>query len=138
MDNLNTLSRFDLFRVFLRLVFMQALLNRHGMQNLALANALAPVAGKIDTEQDKSLLSRHMDFFNCNPNFVPLIVGGLPSASSGPQNPTSDTWGSPWSTRSARLPIMEVASTATLICAAPNCRREQVASRDVFGPGLCR
>ncbi|MCZ6766314.1 MAG: PTS system mannose/fructose/sorbose family transporter subunit IID [bacterium] len=77
MDNLNTLTRFDLFRVFLRLLFMQGLLNRRGMQNLALANALAPVAGKIDAGRVKSLQSRHLDFFNCNPNFVPVIVGGL-------------------------------------------------------------
>jgi len=74
---MSTLSRFDLFRVFLRLLFMQALLNRRGMQNLAVANALAPVADKLDTEGGKSLISRHLEFFNCNPNFVPLIIGGL-------------------------------------------------------------
>ena len=66
MDNLNTLKRFDLFRVFLRLLFMQGLLNRRGMQNLALANALSPVAGKINAGKGKSLQSRHLDFFNCN------------------------------------------------------------------------
>lgn len=72
------MGKLDLFRVFLRLLYIQALLNRRGMQNLGLASALSQVSGKLaGAEGDNSLLLRHMDYFNSNPNFVPLIVGGL-------------------------------------------------------------
>jgi PTS system mannose-specific IID component len=67
----------DLLRVFLRLLYLQGLLNRRGMQNLGLASALAPVCGKLGGEEGSSLLPKHLAFFNCNPNFVPLIVGGV-------------------------------------------------------------
>lgn len=70
------LGTWDLFRVFLRLLFLQGLLNRRGMQNLGLASALGPVSSKLDAG-DNSLLFRHLSFFNCNPNFVPLVVGGV-------------------------------------------------------------
>jgi len=68
-----SLSRVDLLRVAVRLFFMQALLNRRGMQNLALAAALDSAQGKRDNE----LIHRHLQYFNCNPNFVPLIAGGV-------------------------------------------------------------
>jgi PTS system mannose-specific IID component len=71
------MRKFDLFRVFVRLLFIQALLNRRGMQNLGLASALSQAGGKLASSDDNSLLVRHLAFFNCNPNFVPLIVGGL-------------------------------------------------------------
>jgi len=70
------IGRLDLLRVGWRLLPMQALLHARGMQSLAFARALAPVAGKL--EQDgNSLLGRHLGFFNCNPNFAPMIVGGV-------------------------------------------------------------
>ena len=56
---------------------MQALLNRRGMQNLGLANALAGAAGKLASSEDNAFIYKHLSFFNCNPNFVPLIVGGV-------------------------------------------------------------
>jgi PTS system mannose-specific IID component len=71
------LGVWDLFRVFLRLLFMQGLLNWRGMQNLGLASALGPVSGKLGDDGDNSLLKNHLGFFNCNPNFAPLIVGGV-------------------------------------------------------------
>ena len=70
------LGKWDLFRVFLRLLFLQGLLNRRGMQNLGLASALGSVSRKLDPG-DNSLLLRHLSFFNCNPNFVPLVLGGV-------------------------------------------------------------
>lgn len=70
------IDRLDLLRVGWRLLPMQALLHARGMQSLAFARALAPVADKL--EQDgNSLLGRHLGFFNCNPNFAPMIVGGV-------------------------------------------------------------
>lgn len=70
------LGKWDLFQVYLRLLYLQGLLHRRGMQNLGLASAMGPVSGKFGTD-DNSLLVRHLAFFNCNPNFVPLVVGGV-------------------------------------------------------------
>jgi PTS system mannose-specific IID component len=71
------LGTWDLLRVFLRLLFLQGLLNWRGMQNLGLASALAPASDKLGNDKDIPLSSKHLAFFNCNPNFVPLIVGGV-------------------------------------------------------------
>lgn len=71
------LERRDLFRVFLRLLFVQTLLNRRGMQNFGFAHAMAAVAEKLGGTRDNSILDRHLSFFNCNPNFVPLVIGGV-------------------------------------------------------------
>jgi PTS system mannose-specific IID component len=71
------IRRRDLFRVFWRLLFLQGLLHPKGMQNLGLMNALVPALGKMKRSDDKSLLLNHLVFFNCNPNFTPLIVGGI-------------------------------------------------------------
>jgi PTS system mannose-specific IID component len=71
------IRRRDLFRVFWRLLFVQGLLHPKGMQNLGLMNALAPVLGRRNGKDSKSLLLNHLSFFNCNPNFTPLIVGGI-------------------------------------------------------------
>jgi PTS system mannose-specific IID component len=71
------ISRFDLFRVFWRLLFVQGLLHPKGMQNLGLMNALAPVIRRLGGKDPKSLLLNHLSFFNCNPNFTPLIAGGI-------------------------------------------------------------
>lgn len=71
------LSRWDLFKVFLRLLPLQGMLHPRGMQNLGLMNALTPVADELRGSDGNSLLSKHIGFFNCNPNFTPLIVGGV-------------------------------------------------------------
>jgi PTS system mannose-specific IID component len=73
------IRQIDIFRVFWRLLFIQGLLHPRGMQNLGLANALSPALKRLDqtTDGSKSLLNKHLKFFNCNPNFTPLIVGGI-------------------------------------------------------------
>ena len=70
-------GRFDLFRVFLRLLFIQGLINRRGMQNLGLMSALSKVGGTLADTDDNRLIIKHLEYFNSNPNCVPLIVGGL-------------------------------------------------------------
>jgi PTS system mannose-specific IID component len=78
MDNINMgVRRPKLIRVFWRLLFLQGLLHPKGMQNLGLMNALAPAIGERSADGGKSLLLNHLKFFNCNPNFTPLIVGGI-------------------------------------------------------------
>jgi PTS system mannose-specific IID component len=69
--------RRDLFQVFWRLLFLQGLLHPKGMQNLGLMNSLAPALRRRKKEDGKPLLLNHLRFFNCNPNFTPLIVGGI-------------------------------------------------------------
>lgn len=70
-------SKWSLFKVFLRLLVIQGLLHQKGMQNLGLINALVPAVKGLRSSDGNSLLSKHMSFFNCNPNFTPLIVGGI-------------------------------------------------------------
>jgi PTS system mannose-specific IID component len=70
-------KRWDLFLVFWRLLFVQGLLHPKGMQNLGLMSALSPGIGKLQVDGNKPLLLNHLKFFNCNPNFTPLIAGGI-------------------------------------------------------------
>ncbi len=70
-------GKFRLFRAFVRLLLLQGLLNRRGMQNLGLVSALSPATTGLDDSPERTMLLRHMSFFNCNPNFTPLIVGGV-------------------------------------------------------------
>lgn len=67
----------DLLRVCLRLLFLQGLLHTRGMQNLGFMYALAPALARLERPEDKALLAKHLDFFNCNPNFASLVLGGV-------------------------------------------------------------
>lgn len=71
------IKRRNLFSMFWRLLFVQGLLHAKGMQNLGLMSALGPGIGKLDGDESKPLLLNHLTFFNCNPNFTPLIAGGI-------------------------------------------------------------
>ena len=66
----------DLRRVLARLLFVQATLNRKGMQNIGVLHALDAAAPRIAREP-MSLLTRHNDHFNTNPNAVPIVVGSV-------------------------------------------------------------
>jgi mannose/fructose/N-acetylgalactosamine-specific phosphotransferase system component IID len=65
----------ELLRIFARLLFMQALFNRRGLQNLGLVSALSQ-AERL-TRGGSDVLARHADYFNTNPNLAPLIVGAI-------------------------------------------------------------
>jgi len=75
------LNRLDLLAVFTRLLFVQGLLHQKGMQNLGFFSALSPALDKLGRmmpeDQRNSLFEHHLEFFNCNPNFTPLIAGGV-------------------------------------------------------------
>jgi PTS system mannose-specific IID component len=71
------MGRLDLLKVSLRLLFIQAVLNRRGMQNLGLVSALTQAGGNLLGKDGGALLARHVDYFNSNPNLVPLIVGAV-------------------------------------------------------------
>lgn len=72
-----SLGRADLFKVGVRLLFVQGLLHPKGMQNLGVMSALSPATEKLSGEGGNMLLEKHLSFFNCNPNLAPLIVGGI-------------------------------------------------------------
>lgn len=59
------------------MLYLQALLHPRGMQNLALMHALAPAARRLHPEGARRLVAAHVPFFNCNPNFAPLVAGGI-------------------------------------------------------------
>ncbi|MFH1754152.1 MAG: PTS system mannose/fructose/sorbose family transporter subunit IID [Candidatus Latescibacterota bacterium] len=73
----NQLGAFDLFKVSLRILFLQGVLHPKGMQNIGFASAVS--AGSVKLAGEKAadeLVRKHMGFFNCNPNFTSLVVGG--------------------------------------------------------------
>jgi len=72
------LGGFEGWRLFGRLLLLQGLLHAKGMQNLGLMHALSPALARMaGRNSDKQLLLKHLDFFNCNPNFTPLVAGGI-------------------------------------------------------------
>lgn len=70
------LDRKDLAGVLLRLLFIQAALHRKGMQNIGVLHALDAAAPKVAPDP-ASLLARHTDHFNTNPNAAPIVVGAV-------------------------------------------------------------
>ncbi len=72
-----SISKRELFGIFLRLLFIQGLLNRKGMQNIGFARAISAVEGWRAKHSDEPLAGKHLEFFNCNPNFTPVVVGGV-------------------------------------------------------------
>ena len=75
MADLNgKLARRDLNRVFARLLFVQATIHRRGMQNIGILHALDAANEPL---HDATLLARHAEHFNTNPNMVPVVVGGV-------------------------------------------------------------
>jgi PTS system mannose-specific IID component len=78
MDKVKSkLNGFDLFKVSIRMLFLQGALHQKGMQNIGFVNALAASSRKLAGDQNDTLLRRHLGFFNCNPNFSSLILGGV-------------------------------------------------------------
>jgi len=58
------------------LLFIQGLLNRKGMQNLGFGSAIGTAAAALG-EDGNEIARKHLDFFNCNPNFTPIVLGGV-------------------------------------------------------------
>jgi PTS system mannose-specific IID component len=70
------LTRGDLNRVFARALFIQAAINRRGMQSLGLLCALDAGAARV-SDDPAALLARHSEHFNTNPNMAPIVIGGV-------------------------------------------------------------
>ena len=78
MDKVTSkLNGFDLFKVSLRILFLQGTLHQKGMQNIGFASALSVSSRKLAGDQNDALIRRHLGFFNCNPNFSSLVMGGV-------------------------------------------------------------
>ncbi|NIM20361.1 MAG: hypothetical protein GTO51_09040 [Candidatus Latescibacteria bacterium] len=67
----------DLFKVALRILFLQGALHQKGMQNVGFASAFSAGSIKIAGREADALVRKHLGFFNCNPNFTSLVVGGV-------------------------------------------------------------
>lgn len=70
------LTRGDLNRIFARVLFIQAAINRRGMQSLGFLCSLEPGAAKV-VNDPAALFARHSEHFNTNPNMAPIVVGGV-------------------------------------------------------------
>ncbi len=71
------LGSFDLFKVAFRILFLQGALHQKGMQNIGFASALSAGSKKLAGSEANALVRKHLSFFNCNPNFTSLVVGGV-------------------------------------------------------------
>lgn len=77
VNNHHTLTKWDLFRVFLRTFFIQVVWNFERMQNVGFLYAISPVLKRIypDREMCKESYLRHLGFFNTQPYLASFIVG---------------------------------------------------------------
>ncbi len=75
----SSLSRWVLFRVYIRSLFLQAGFNPVGLQNLGLLYALFPALEVLypDQENRTEATRRHLTPFNTHPYAAAAIVGGI-------------------------------------------------------------
>jgi mannose PTS system EIID component len=75
----NGMQQADLFKLFIRSLFIQASLNFRGMQNLGFAFAMVPVARLYahDKKRAADLLTRHLQSFNTHPYLAGSIIGSV-------------------------------------------------------------
>jgi len=71
------LSRWLLLRVAFRSFFLQASWNYKGMMNMGLLYAIQPGLDQIhpDGPLREAAYSRHLEYFNTNPYFSPIVMG---------------------------------------------------------------
>ncbi len=75
--NQKTIKTFDLFKVFLRSLLIQASWSFDRMQSLGFAYAIEPLLRRLypDQEEYRSRLSLHMEYFNTQPYLAAFILG---------------------------------------------------------------
>ena len=72
------LSRWTIFRVFLRSFCIQAVMNYERMQNIGFAFAMEPAVRKLyPKERWNEVMGRHLKFFNSNPYLSSAILGAV-------------------------------------------------------------
>ncbi len=71
------ISRWDLFRVFLRSFFMQSVWNFRSLLSVGFSVCLFPVIKKLypDLESKREFLLRHLSFFNAHPYLASYALG---------------------------------------------------------------
>ncbi len=71
------ISRWDLFRVFLRSFFMQSVWNFRSLLSVGFSVCLFPVIKKLypDLESKRQFLLRHLSFFNAHPYLASYALG---------------------------------------------------------------
>ena len=71
-----TLSRWTIFRVFLRSFLLQSAMNYERMQNLGFAYAMEPAINQLySNEARHEAMLRQLSFFNSNPYLTSAIIG---------------------------------------------------------------
>lgn len=73
------LNKLNLFVVFLRSFFIQAVWNFQSMLSIGFCFAISPVGKRLfkSTEKRKAFLNRHLNFFNAHPYFSSYALGAI-------------------------------------------------------------
>jgi len=76
-DFRSLITKWDLFRVFLRAFFIQSVWNFERMQNVGFLYALIPALKKLypDRKECQKSFLRHLEFFNTQPYMASFIIG---------------------------------------------------------------
>ena len=74
---LRIITKFDLFRIFLRSFYIQATWNNQRMLNLGFCYSIIPILKKLNQKAPERIkfLKRHLDFFNAHPYFASFALG---------------------------------------------------------------
>jgi PTS system mannose-specific IID component len=72
-----SITRWDLFKVFLSSFFLQAVWNFRGLLSIGFSTCLFPIIKKLysDTNDKKQFFRRHLLFFNAHPYFASFALG---------------------------------------------------------------
>jgi mannose PTS system EIID component len=74
---LRIITKFDLFRIFLRSFYIQATWNNQRMINLGFCYSIMPILKKLYPKSPEKVefLKRHLNFFNSHPYFASFALG---------------------------------------------------------------
>jgi mannose/fructose/N-acetylgalactosamine-specific phosphotransferase system component IID len=79
MSKQRLLNYWDLWRMFFRSFFIQAVWNYHSLLSIGLCYTLVPAAKRIfkDKNEQIKFLCRHLNFFNAHPYFASFAIGAI-------------------------------------------------------------
>lgn len=79
MSKQSLLNYWDLWRMFFRSFFIQAVWNYHSLLSIGFCYTLVPAAKRIFKEKGERIkfLCRHLNFFNAHPYFASFAIGAI-------------------------------------------------------------
>jgi mannose/fructose/N-acetylgalactosamine-specific phosphotransferase system component IID len=82
MSKQRLLNYWDLWRMFFRSFFIQAVWNYHSLLSIGFCFTLVPAANRIfkDKSERIKFLCRHLNFFNAHPYFASFAIGAVVKA----------------------------------------------------------